>query len=167
MQSEIFDLMETDTYSKQTWSSANTEQHKKILRSFIGEINQIMGLNVNEINFEKLGRGTRGYYSPKTNSVTINEDYLSRKDSYQIMQTSVHEMRHAYQHAAMDQPQDFTVSQETVDRWRENDKNYKTVDKDGYDAYVGQPVEWDAKNFAKQYSDVEGKTPEYAGSWGE
>jgi hypothetical protein len=100
--------------------------------------------------------------------IRINEDYLSRPDGYQIMQTMIHEMRHAYQHAAVRDPDSYTVSAETIKAWEENLKpgNYKSTSNGySYTEYVSQPVEWDAKNMAKQYSDVSGADPEYRGSW--
>lgn len=33
-----------------------------------------------------------------------------------------------------------------------------------YEAYVSQAIEYDAKNFAEQYGDLAGITPEYEGS---
>ena len=49
--------------------------------------------------------------------------------------------------------------------WQKNFEPGGYYSGDDYAKYVQQPIEWDAKNFAKQYSDVEGYTPEYAGSW--
>ena len=36
---------------------------------------------------------------------------------------------------------------------------------DDYKRYVSQPVEWDAKNFAKQTNDVRNADSTYRGSW--
>lgn len=58
-------------------------------------------------------------------------------------------MRHAYQHAAVDNPTDYQVSQEMIDMWEENFDNYITSE-EGFDNYRNQPVEADARQFAGQ-----------------
>ena len=166
-------LLQQPQYSKEAWKNATEDERKNILSNFIVDINEIMGTNVNRrVNFVSLknqdgsdNTTTRGQYSSSTNSVTINTNYLGRSDSYQIMQTMIHEMRHCYQHTAVEHPEQFMVSGETLEKWRYNFSHYKDADTYGYDSYVQQPIEWDAKNFAKQKGDVKGRTPEYAGSW--
>ena len=167
MQSEIFNLLETEAYSKETWKNASIEERKQMLTNLLREICRIMGIDVNEnVNFADLGGSTRGTYSSSTNTVSINTSYLSRSDGYQVIYTMIHEMRHAYQHAAIENPGNFNVSPETIEQWKNNFSNYKSTSKGNtYEEYVAQPVEYDAKNFAKQYSDIEGVEPEYAGSW--
>ena len=161
-------LLKDDRYSQETWNNASPEERRRMLEQFILEINSIMGTDVDRnVHFDDLGDSTRGQYDPDTNSVTINTRYLSRQDadSYMIMRTMIHEMRHCYQHTAVDHPEKFMVSQETRQQWAENFKNYKDPKKDGYSAYVTQPIEWDAKNFAGQSGDIAGETPVYPGSW--
>ena len=56
---------------------------------------------------------------------------------------------------------------ETIRQWKNNFSNYKSTS-DGhttYSEYVSQPVEYDAKNFAKQFTDLSGAKPTYTGSW--
>ena len=169
MQKEIFDLLETEEYNKKTWKKASPEEREQILESFMQKLAEIFGVTVSsEIIFDSLGEDTRGMYSHGNRTVYINKDYLKKKDSYEIMQTMIHEMRHAYQHAAVDNPDSYNVSEETIKQWSENFKpeNYKST-KNGYtfEEYVSQPVEYDAKNFAKQKSDLYNAKPEYNGSW--
>lgn len=169
MQNRIFNLLKTKEYNKETWAKASVEKRKQILQKLLQRLMEIFGVNISsEIIFESLGSGTRGMYSEKKKSVYINIDYLSRPDSYQIMQTMIHEMRHAYQHAAIENPDSYNVSKETIKQWSENFNinNYKSTN-NGYtfEEYVSQPIEYDAKNFAKQYSDVNNISPEYSGSW--
>ncbi len=169
MQEQMFDLLETDRYSKKTWNKATVEQRKEILKSYLQELEKIYGVSVSpDIEYFYGDRNSRGAYVDSRKAVRINENYLSRSDSYQIMQTMIHEMRHAYQHAAVRDPDSYTVSAETIKAWEENLKpgNYKSTSNGySYTEYVSQPVEWDAKNMAKQYSDVSGADPEYRGSW--
>lgn len=168
MQNQIFALLNTQEYSKNTWSNASIEQRKEILTKYLTELSVIYGVTVSSnINFYSGPNSERGSYSHSRRLVSINENYLTRKDSYQIMQTIVHEMRHAYQHAAVDDPDSYEVSAETIAQWKSNFSNYKSTS-DGsttYAEYVSQPVEYDAKNFAKQFTDLSGAKPTYTGSW--
>ncbi|WP_298069902.1 hypothetical protein [uncultured Mailhella sp.] len=166
MQNEIFALLETPAYNKETWSRATVEQRKDILQNYLAELSTIYGVKISsEIDFCHLGTSTRGQYSPNSKQVTINEDYLSRTDSYQIMQTMIHEMRHAYQYAAVEDPGSYNVSAETIEQWKNNFAPGNYYSGDDYSRYVSQPIEYDAKNFAKQYNDLARAKPEYKGSW--
>ena len=167
MQNQIFNLLKNDAYSKKTWTKASVEERKAMLNAYLAELMVIYGVSVHStIHFQNLGGSTRGQYSPSANEVIINEDYLSRKDSYQIMQTMIHEMRHAYQHAAINDPDSYQVSPETIAQWKDNFEHYKSTSNGAtYPEYVSQPIEWDAKNFAKQYNDLTNANPEYRGSW--
>ena len=77
----------------------------------------------------------------------------------------IHEMRHAYQHAVVDNPDQYKVSAETRQEWADNFNDYKNAKKYGYKTYVEQPIEYDAKRFAGQYNDIKGYTPTYGGTW--
>lgn len=168
MQNEIFSLLNTPAYSKETWSKATVEQRKEILTKYLADLAGIYGVTVaSKINFYSGESTSRGYYQHSGRQVSINVNYLSRTDSYQIMQTVIHEMRHAYQHSAVDDPDSYSVSPETIKQWKNNFSNYKSTGdgKTTYSEYVSQPVEYDAKNFAKQYTDLSGAKPSYTGSW--
>lgn len=151
------DLLEQDKYSKEVWEKASAEERKWILTDFIRDINRIMGTDMNKsIVFSELDENIRGFYDSAANSVTVNSLFLDpdASNSYTIMKTLIHEMRHCYQHTACSQPDRFLVSEETLARWKNSFEDYKKIDIVGYDAYVKQPVEWDAKLFAGQKSDI-------------
>ena len=163
------DLLKKTAYSEETWNKASLEERKEMLVSFLAELNALMGINVAYCEFSHLKESTRGQYSNKKNIVRINLDYIDpakeNSDSYKIMRTMIHEMRHAYQKAVVDHPDQYKVSAETRQQWADNFNDYKDPYKDGYDAYVEQPIEYDAKSFAGQYNDIKGHTPTYAGTW--
>ena len=170
MQDQIFDLLDTEEYNKQTWLKASEKEKRQILISLYKKLIKIYGVDTAEnLVFSKdLDDTTRGQYSHSTKTVTINQKYLSKADSYQVVYTMIHEMRHAYQHAAVDNPEKYKVSEETIRQWKHNQipRNYKSTKKGyTYPEYVSQPIEYDAKNFAKQSSDLSGANPEYKGSW--
>lgn len=67
-------------------------------------------------------------------------------NSYNLMGTITHELRHAYQHQAVDNPENFVVTEETIDVWETNFDNYISPSTD-FDLYQEQPVEVDAREF--------------------
>lgn len=93
---------------------------------------------------------TWGYYTHAKHSVTLNAQALTDSegnwDSYLLIQTVSHELRHAYQHEAIDHPTDYMVSKETIEEWKNNFDNYINSDTD-FEGYRKQPVEADARDF--------------------
>lgn len=167
MQGQVFDLLDQKQFKKRTWKKASVEERKSILNAFMREVSRIMGISISgDIEFASLGENTRGGYTSESNSIRINVDRLGEAGSYALIQTIIHEMRHAYQHQVVEHPENFSVTQETVEQWRNNFEHYRSMSEYGYDSYVTQPIEYDAKKFAKQYGDVFSYKPDYAGSWG-
>ena len=164
-------MLNRPEYSEKTWKKATLEERKAMLQGLLNELNTLMGLNVTQYDFKPIEGSTRGYYDPDTNSVTVNLNLIdpanNNASSYMAMRTMIHEMRHAYQYAAIEHPEQYYVSEETRRQWAENFKkgNYKNATQYGYKAYVEQPVEYDAKRFAGQYQDILGYTPTYKGTW--
>jgi hypothetical protein len=170
MQDEIFAILAEDRFSHVNWDAASQSDKQQLLGHLFTEVNRIMGTNVDpNINYVNLGSTARGTYNSGSNQLTINTDYFSNTDSYMLLRTVVHEVRHAYQHESVVNPSAHPVSQETRAHWENNflPGNYRTTQNDGYESYVTQPVEFDAKSFAGQIQDIVGYTPDYAGSWEE
>lgn len=88
---------------------------------------------------------------------------MERYNSYELLNTVVHETRHAYQHAAIDNPNLYVVSNETISQWKNNIDDY-TKPVEGYNSYYEQPIEWDANGFVGKL-DKNNHNPQYAGSW--
>ena len=93
---------------------------------------------------------TLGQYTDNNHTVTLNErvlsDRISNWDSYLLLATVSHELRHAYQHEAVKHPTDFMVSEETLKTWKNNFDHYVKPSQN-YQRYRDQPVEVDARNF--------------------
>ena len=153
MAKELKTMMKSDRYSQKNWKKASVEERKQILRDLFNEMQAIYGVSLSLLTIEPIpsdpGYTTNGYYSDFYRGVWINEDLLSDPSHYnKIMNTMVHEMRHAYQHEVVRNPKNFMVDEETVKEWSDNFENYKTTAKDGYSAYRDQPIEKDARQFA-------------------
>ena len=169
MQDQIFSMMKSGRFSEEAWNKASLTERKAILNEFMAQIALIMGISVNGgVHFfnesPKNGLITNGYYSPDDNTISINTYVVDGNNSYKIMQTMIHEMRHAYQHAAVNNPDRFQVSTETIEQWKNNFDHYINGS-DDFAGYQAQPIEYDANSFAKNYGSTDGVNPTYRGSW--
>lgn len=163
MQKEIERLNKDERFSEEAWNNASTEERKDILNAYVKELSDIMGLSIDEVDFfeslPKDGYVKNGYYSDRNDSININEWTLDNRSRNDIYQTMAHEMRHAYQHAACEDPDKFVVTEENVEKWKKSFDEYKNSDgfmeegmtrEEAHEAYRNQEVEKDARNFAKQ-----------------
>ena len=171
MQESIFALFDQDRFSESTWRNASLEERKAILESFMVEVSLIMGISLDgPVNFfyeaPQNGLITNGFFTDETNMIYLNTYVIEGAGSYSIMKTMIHEMRHAYQYAAINHPENYTVSPETIRQWEENFKPENYIrGEDDFDAYQAQPIEYDANSFAKNYGSTRGVDPVYRGSW--
>jgi len=79
----------------------------------------------------------------------LNE-YIIKNSTYaNSMDTVFHELRHQYQTDAIHDPDTFLVDDGSIDEWRANFDDYKTWEEDGEAAYMGQPVEVDARDLGE------------------
>ena len=170
MRGQINQILKRDRFSESTWKKASVEERKAILNEYLQEVAAVLGLSIGKINFTyKKGRTENGViyynmgsYSDTLNRVSINQWVLENPsiDSYELMSTIVHEMRHAYQHAACENPENFNVSRETIEQWQESFDHYRSTSEyardygmtqsEAYRAYRNQAVERDARSFAGQ-----------------
>ncbi len=159
MASSIASMLTQERYSEEYWKKAGYEEREQILTELYNELNEIMGIHVEEILFKDIedepGYITYGYLSHWTGNdqthmtMTLNKKILQDPDGYrQAIDTLCHEMRHGYQHSVVENPDNYIVSEEMANAWRNNFNDYKTTEDDGYDAYRNQIVESDARNFA-------------------
>ena len=157
-QEQIAALLNSDRYSEETWAKSTVEERKQILTDYMNEVATILGVDVkSSIEFTntppKDGTVNMGAYNHGNRRVKINEYILQNDDkygSYRLLTTITHELRHAYQHSAVDHPERYQVSQETIDAWKESFRTYSQEQAKGYDAYRNIVVEKDARKFAGQ-----------------
>lgn len=163
MQQQIQRLNNNERYSEEAWANATVEERKSILSDYMREVMAIMGLDITaSINFTNTppsnGRINMGSYSHSNRTVSINEYVIANRSpesSYALLTTIVHELRHAYQHAAVDNPTRYQVSQETIDAWSESFDTYqaeyqRSVRENDIEIYRNIVVERDARWFAGQ-----------------
>lgn len=176
LRQSIHGLLKDDRFSQETWSQSSVEEREQILRSFIAEVAQIMGLPAPRITIDSEspdaeGYITAGYYTLQYNpegqrDIWINRWLLDDQNaqryggSYSQMSTIIHEMRHYYQQYTTQHRDHYVVTEDTLNEWENSFNNYMGIEdfmreqnlseEDAYDAYRNQTVEVDARWFAKQ-----------------
>lgn len=151
MQSAIYSaLQEDERFSEAAWKNASNEERKEILNDLLLRIESEMGISIGDVEYRNdLPADQLGSYLYDKNRIVINENLLSEKDSYKEMTTVLmHESRHAYQHAVCENPDQFIVSKENINKWEDSAANYHEYMKQG--DYFSIVSEVDARNFAGQ-----------------
>ena len=202
MQRDIFALFDTDErFSRDVWENSNRSEREAILTDFLAEVQEIMETMANSsINFFSGDEYSGGWYrhnAPRSRHpmyfamrryrrIGINRDVLEPtarltcwREPFDLL---IHEVRHAYQHEAIDDPLKHMVSDETREHWRTNRAGNNYISPPGSDGcrnccltrYLTQPVEWDAFHFMgwgdRVYtiiSEYDGSISVYEGSWGQ
>ncbi len=149
----------------ENWQKLSLEERKELLNTIEREIARIEHRPPLPIGVEKMKASTLGYQSSYYNKIALNSLYVgsNKLEDYQdVIDTIIHEGRHAYQHYNVDKKL-IHDSASVVNTWRENFYNpkYKYYSGEkcvipikgrmqdvGYRLYYYQPVEIDARNFA-------------------
>lgn len=157
LQRRVQDLLKQERFSEEHWKQATTEERKEILQDYMREVSAILGVEVaDNIIWTNTppsnGTINRGSYKHSERAVRINEYNLTMSgyNSYGLMTTIVHELRHAYQHNAIEHPDRYRVSKETIDSWKRSFDTYNEEQAKGYESYRRIVVEVDARRFAGQ-----------------
>lgn len=101
---------------------------------------------------------TCGSYNPMTNTITVSIEHLANDSAAAVLDTLLHETRHAYQYAAVDA---FNAIEKalgderkalycfrTIETYRDNFNNYTNGDDDYY-AYYDQETERDSRTWSE------------------
>ena len=169
VQENIMNFISTEEYSWKQWTEYSIDEKKVLLSNLAEYVSEQLGIKTPELVYfipEKSGMNM-GQYEYDIHTVNINLDCLNKGLNNGIVKTLIHELRHAYQNAVIDNPNLFIVSDETRSAWENNltTDNYISGGKEGYRE---QAVEWDAINFAGQrnyINEVNKDLVVYEGSW--
>lgn len=149
----------------ENWKNLSVEQRTALLNTIEQKIAKIEHRPPLPIKVEKMDPRTFGYQDNYNKLIALNSKYVmsDSKEAYnQVIETIIHEGRHAYQHYNVDK-KCIHDSLSVVNTWRENFYNPKykyysgssvvvigptKVEDVGYRLYYYQPVEIDARNFA-------------------
>ena len=113
---------------------------------FYDEVKQNMGIDA-ELSFVPMGNTEEGGYKPHSNTIELNSNLLERPDCSGLLNTILHESRHAFQMRAIEHPESVSVAPETISTWCDNFQNDISPELD-YEEYRKQPVEADAFAYA-------------------
>ncbi len=169
VQENIMEFISQDKYSNDAWFDYTREEKEMCLMEVFDYVSERLGVNVDGIAFDET-TSANGCYDRDSNTIIIKEGCLGEWANNGVIKTLIHEMRHAYQWAATENPDLYVVSDETRTVWAENLRieNYIKASEENKYAYRAQPVEWDAANFAmqgKNINDAKKATIIYEGSW--
>lgn len=149
----------------ENWKKLSLEERRALLNTMEVRIAQIEHRPPLPIKVEKMDARTFGYQDSYNKLIALNSRYVmsDSKEAYRdVIDTIIHEGRHAYQHYNVDQ-KCIHSSLSVVNTWRENfyDPKYRyysgnpvvvigpnKVGDVGFRLYYYQPVEIDARNFA-------------------
>jgi len=145
------------------------QYRKDMLQEYMEALVDIFGVEiVSDIRFTNTPPNERnevnlGSYSPSNKRISVNEwiieDWASDRSYDRLFETILHELRHAYQHEAINNPEQSVVSGATIEAWRANfpppygfyisSGNRRRDGKGYYDMtdYRNQPIEVDAFSF--------------------
>ena len=145
----VQEFIEADENRHPPYGEASIEQRAEYLMDFHDRFNEATGYS-NNLHFrESMEEGNLGAFNPETKQIDLNANLLKDSDAQEVMETIMHESRHAFQDFAINHPEQVSVDQETIDTWKYNFANYIRPEFD-FEAYESQPVEADANEFSEK-----------------
>jgi len=150
---QISDAMcKIESLRYEKWKELSFDQHMEVLNKLEHVIAKIEHRNPCPIYAEKLDENNLGKFSRKGKYMVINSEYInsnSFKDHSEVLDTLIHEGRHAYQDYNLTE-REVHIRQDEVEKWRENlyETGYLDFKTYGFELYSKQPVEADAFAFA-------------------
>lgn len=134
-------------FKKSNWQQLDIQTKKTLLQKLEDAQAQKQNRQSVEVQFQKLSSSDMGAYSPITQKITLNQNQLD--DSYEVMDTVIHEGHHREQHLlAMGDTRVMSyldtiphLRADVQQQWRENMSNYNTTS--SYEGYFLQPIEID------------------------
>jgi len=189
---QIRPIAEDPRFSAEVWANASVEERQALLEEFMALITPIFGVDINmSIDFfvvdlfDRYGEpanigNPRGNFRAGENGGTVgintwwldpdrvpNElrSAIDDSASHVLFRTVIHEVRHAYQYAAINNPGDFMISGPTLEAWESNfppDGHYISRGNQRWDGrgeytrddYLSQPIECDARKIQDIWDDV-------------
>lgn len=118
----------------------------ELCMDFYENIKQHMGIDA-DISFSNMREGNLGGYMPGSNKIELNAKMLENPNCNELLNTLIHESRHAFQEKAVQSPDSVTVSDKVIAAWKENMENYISSKYD-FEAYENQEIEKDANYYA-------------------
>lgn len=167
---DILDAMVCKQLDYETWNSSSRESRLSTLQLAEYGMAARQGRFPRQVKAVSMEPNSNGSYNDNTPDILkislekldsdIDEDFTlhpisSRKISdfpnYEMLDTVIHEGRHAFQHditRGIIKPETLSIAPEVVAKWKENQETYLTSKNHSYTAYRFQPIEADANDTA-------------------
>ncbi len=133
-------------FESENWSQMTDGEKKDAIKDTMSRIAKDLDLlTIPKLKFYKDGVGPDGYYDFYNNHLNINIEKTFLSDSKELLNTLVHELRHAFQHERVNM---LETKEDAL--FRCNIDNYIVPEKSFY-AYESQYVEVDARTYADAF----------------
>ncbi len=140
-----------DMFNPEIWNELSNYEKVELVNQLVDVISEKLGLqNIPEVVYFEDDPSSRGVYYNDFNALGLNECLLEDPD--QLVKTTAHELRHAYQHQRAESPQNYEDF-----LYRINLANYISpmFNEDGecilYTDYACQFVEAEARAFSNLF----------------
>lgn len=131
------------------FASLGWEDRQTAVVNITSQVAEVMGVDIGSIDIEERNDAAYGSYYYANNRISFNEQYLYEEpmtelEAKEVIDTIVHEVRHAYQHKAACRPSKYGRDKLTAQIWRLNFKHFVSPWQN-MELYFKQPVEQDAR----------------------
>ena len=140
-------LSDIQEFRTEEWRNLDDAQRLDALREAESRMAETQGRPPVEVKVEQMESGVYGGYNRKDGVIRISQEHLRSSETAEVLDTVVHEGRHAYQHYAVEHP-GFHPNQAEVEAWDWNMQHYLSPEMLGQRAYMQQPIEADAYAYA-------------------
>ena len=137
-----------DYFNPENWKKMSRNKRKEVLIALAKSISTAFRIEIKGIIFFEGHTSLRGYYN-HDGYLYMNDDVLTVDSNMEdALDTIFHEGRHAFQHAAINNPNFYSISRQQALLWEHNIHNYISYERNPY-RYYNQPIEMDAREFAE------------------
>lgn len=136
-------------FKKSNWDRMDSLEREDALNTLALSAGKAFRFDVRGVRFYNGNPNSRGYYSGD-GYLYLNSDVLSDSNNrLDAIDTVFHEGRHAFQHAAANNPNMYSIDRITASQWKNNFyPNYIRYEQNPM-RYFSQPIEVDARTFAE------------------
>lgn len=147
-------LSDVEDLRHENWCKLDVYERRELLQGIENKVAEIEHREPCLLKFSQMEERNYGAFSPTSKDITLNSIYVESNDFcdyVEIIDTLIHEGRHAYQDYNVEIREVHRNGDETL-AWSYNIDHYISPDWD-FQAYSEQPIEQDADNFAKNVVD--------------
>lgn len=145
-------LSQVESLRPETWQQLDARERLAVLLDIENRMATVQGRPTVSVRAQPMPPGVFGGYT-HGEGITVSEEHLASDDIRELVDSIVHEGRHAYQDHALQTP-GFVSDANLVETWRNNWENYLTAEEYGQELYESQPIEHDAWQYAARITET-------------